>query len=405
MAYTSVIPVYRLDNAVRYAQDKQKTTRQHGMPLAETVDYALNREKTETDGFESGLGCTTQSAYEDMRANAVRWHKTDGVQGYHLVQSFAEGEVTPELAHKIGLELAERVLGGRYQAIVTTHLNTSHYHNHIVWSSVAMNSGRKYHSNAKSYALEIRAVSDELCVKYGLSIIQTERAAQVSKPYAEWLAEKNGQPTWRTVIRQDVDAALAEALTWRQFIRELESKGYELNFNHKSIHETARISVLSHLRPQLHGVLCGDRWRDGSASVLVQRAGYSSNAIKRQINPMPCAVSAAQGILCFRRWKAEKKLSLVVLPAAPAVGLVGGGGCGQPLADRRLKLGAGRTERRAGRAFCFAMDRAQRTVLAAFYADLCSCRSRACLRQVQHTPRRGAWLRLLGRCVRAESKI
>ena len=141
MAYTSVIPVYRLDNAVRYAQDKQKTTRQHGMPLAETVDYALNREKTETDGFESGLGCTTQSAYEDMRANAVRWHKTDGVQGYHLVQSFAEGEVTPELAHKIGLELAERVLGGRYQAIVTTHLNTSHYHNHIVWSSVAMNSG------------------------------------------------------------------------------------------------------------------------------------------------------------------------------------------------------------------------------------------------------------------------
>ena len=163
MAYTSVIPVYRLDNAVRYAQDKQKTTRQHGMPLAETVDYALNREKTETDGFESGLGCTTQSAYEDMRANAVRWHKTDGVQGYHLVQSFAEGEVTPELAHKIGLELAERVLGGRYQAIVTTHLNTSHYHNHIVWSSVAMNSGRKYHSNAKSYALEIRAVSDELC--------------------------------------------------------------------------------------------------------------------------------------------------------------------------------------------------------------------------------------------------
>lgn len=127
MAYTSVIPVYRLDNAVRYAQDKQKTTRQHGMPLAETVDYALNREKTETDGFESGLGCTTQSAYEDMRANAVRWHKTDGVQGYHLVQSFAEGEVTPELAHKIGLELAERVLGGRYQAIVTTHLNTSHY--------------------------------------------------------------------------------------------------------------------------------------------------------------------------------------------------------------------------------------------------------------------------------------
>lgn len=83
MAYTSVIPVYRLDNAVRYAQDKQKTTRQHGMPLAETVDYALNREKTETDGFESGLGCTTQSAYENHEnlkipfflCNSDKWHR------------------------------------------------------------------------------------------------------------------------------------------------------------------------------------------------------------------------------------------------------------------------------------------------------------------------------------------
>lgn len=105
MAYTSVIPVYRLDNAVRYAQDKQKTTRQHGMPLAETVDYALNREKTETDGFESGLGCTTQSAYEDSFQIILTWHHSTDLDNLHSnnnplfqAESFVQGKAGARLS-------------------------------------------------------------------------------------------------------------------------------------------------------------------------------------------------------------------------------------------------------------------------------------------------------------------
>ena len=135
MAYTSVIPVRRLDRTVDYVQNKAKTTPKS---LEEAVDYAANRDKTESACFETGLGCTTTSAFEDMRLNTLRWHKETGVQGYHLVQSFAEGEVTPELAHQIGVEFAEQLLLGKYQAIVTTHLNTKHYHNHIVWSAVSL---------------------------------------------------------------------------------------------------------------------------------------------------------------------------------------------------------------------------------------------------------------------------
>lgn len=101
-----------------------------------------------------------------------------GVEGYHLVQSFAEGEVTPELAHLIGQELADRLLKGQYEVVITTHLNTRHYHNHIVWNSVSMADGRKYHSNAKSYYTEIRKISDELCRKYGLSIIESDQKNQ-----------------------------------------------------------------------------------------------------------------------------------------------------------------------------------------------------------------------------------
>ena len=231
MAYTSIIPVRRLDRAVKYVRDKTKTAKPSS--LEEAVDYALNRDKTEAVCFETGLSCLCETAFTDMKENVQRWHKTGGVQGYHLVQSFAEGEVTPELAHQIGVELADQLLGGRYQAVVTTHLNTRHIHNHIVWCAVALDNGRKYHSNAKSYYTEVRARSDALCRQYGLSVIETERSQQSSQPYAEWQAGQTGQSTWRSLIRQDVDDAINRSLTWRQFVRAMEEKGYSMRFDRK----------------------------------------------------------------------------------------------------------------------------------------------------------------------------
>ena len=230
MAYTSVIPVRRLDRAVKYVINKEKTT---AVSLQDALDYAANRDKTEQSCFESSYACTLETAFADMRQTKERWHKSGGVQGYHLVQSFAAGEVTPELAHRIAKELADRVLGGRYEYIIGTHLNTGHIHSHIVWNSVSRIDGKKYHSNGKSYVTEIRAVSDELCRKYKLSVIDTENSNHVAKPYAEWLAEKNGQPTWRTAIRQDVDEAIQQSLTWRQFLTVLDRKGYEVRMGRK----------------------------------------------------------------------------------------------------------------------------------------------------------------------------
>ena len=230
MAYTSVIPVRRLDRAVKYVMNKEKTT---AVSLQDALDYAANRDKTEQSCFESSYACTLETAFTDMRQTKERWHKSGGVQGYHLVQSFAAGEVSPELAHQIAKELADRVLGGRYEYVIGTHLNTGHIHSHIVWNSVSCVDGKKYRSNYKSYVTEIRAVSDALCRKYKLSVIDTENSNHVAKPYAEWLAEKNGQPTWRTAIRQDVDEAIQQSLTWRQFLGALEHKGYEVRMGCK----------------------------------------------------------------------------------------------------------------------------------------------------------------------------
>ena len=230
MAYTSVIPVRRLDRAVKYVMNKEKTM---AVSLQDALDYAANRDKTEQSCFESSYACTLETAFADMRQTKERWHKPGGVQGYHLVQSFAAGEVTPELAHQIAKELADRVLGGRYEYVIGTHLNTGHIHSHIVWNSVSCVDGKKYRSNYKSYVTEIRAVSDELCRKYKLSVIDTENSKHVAKPYVEWLAEKNGQPTWRTAIRQDVDEAIQQSLTWRQFLNALERNGYEVRMGRK----------------------------------------------------------------------------------------------------------------------------------------------------------------------------
>lgn len=230
MAYTSVIPVRRLDRAVKYVMNKEKTT---AVSLQDALDYAANRDKTEQSCFESSYACTLETAFADMRQTKEQWHKLGGVQGYHLVQSFAAGEVTPELAHQIAQELADRVLGRRYEYVIGTHLNTGHIHSHIVWNSVSRIDGKKYHSNGKSYMTEIRAVSDELCRKYKLSVIDTENSKHVAKPYAEWLAEKNNQPTWRTAIRQDVDDAIQQSLTWRQFLSAMDRKGYEVRMGRK----------------------------------------------------------------------------------------------------------------------------------------------------------------------------
>ena len=112
MAYTSVIPVRRLDWAVKYVMNKEKTT---AVSLQDALDYAANRDKTEQSCFESSYACTLETAFADMRQTKERWHKSGGVQGYHLVQSFAAGEVSPELAHQIAKELADRVLGGQYE--------------------------------------------------------------------------------------------------------------------------------------------------------------------------------------------------------------------------------------------------------------------------------------------------
>ena len=145
----------------------------------------------------------------------------------------ADEQEQAEILHQTYSEQSAAATGLYVKASADFTAQLVYIHSHIVWNSVSCVDGKKYRSNYKSYVTEIRAVSDELCRKYKLSVIDTENSNHVAKPYAEWLAEKNGQPTWRTAIRHDVDEAIQQSLTWRQFLNVLERNGYEVRMGRK----------------------------------------------------------------------------------------------------------------------------------------------------------------------------
>ena len=179
MAYTKIIVIHsRLDRCLGYTQDEEKTS------LETVLDYAMNRDKTEQDCFETALNCDRETACADMMDTKRRWGKTSRKRkGYHVIQSFAPGEVPPEQAHEIGRQLADEVLQGKYPYVITTHIDKGHLHNHIIFCAVDMANQRKYISNRQTYAF-IRRTSDRLCKEYGLSVVKPGK--DKGKTYAEW---------------------------------------------------------------------------------------------------------------------------------------------------------------------------------------------------------------------------
>ena len=222
----------RMDQTVKYAINPTKTAwegkKTEEADMTANIAYALNPAKGTTKLYQTAINLDSpETAWKEMRATKERWGKTDGILGFHVVQSFRPGEIEPELAHRVGVEFVERCFPG-YEAVIGTHLDKHHIHNHIVLNSVSCIDGHKYHSTQKSYYHELRKTSDELCRKYGLSVVEPHAEGAKAKSHAEWLAERQGQPTWCSAIREDVDAAIARSLTFEQFVRRLRDAGYEV---------------------------------------------------------------------------------------------------------------------------------------------------------------------------------
>lgn len=221
MAVTKVFAIkHRMDDRVKYAVNREKTA------LDSKIVYVTNPEKTEQVFFTEALNCcSVDTAFQEMQSTKRRFEKMGGVLGYHFIQSFAPGEVTPEQAHEIGMEFARRMFGERYEVVIGTHLDKAHLHNHIVINSVSFVDGQKYHSSPESYYNEVRGTSDELCRENDLSVITPQGKG---KHYGEWKAEQNGRPTVRSIIREDIDRIIGEAYTYQTFLGLLQRNGYEI---------------------------------------------------------------------------------------------------------------------------------------------------------------------------------
>lgn len=236
MAVTSIWPIKsRLDHVINYIRNPEKTQEdsyEKAATLHElegVIEYAANDMKTETRAYVTCLNLTSEetAAKEFIETkDAMRNH--GGRVCYHGYQSFGAEEVDAATAHEIGVKLAQELWGDRFQVIIATHCNTGHYHNHFVINSVSDVDGKKFYNSPADYR-QMREVSDRLCEEYGLSVIYSPTGR--GKNYGEYLAEKNGKPTIRSTIRQDVDRAIDASMTIQEFQRRMESFGYKLRLS------------------------------------------------------------------------------------------------------------------------------------------------------------------------------
>lgn len=219
--------------------EKQDMTERQMQGLSDVISYAVNQEKTseplddETlplmQQYVSGVNCAPATARDEMLAVKRRFGKEDGVVAYHGYQSFAPGEASPQLAHEIGLKLAQELWGDRFQVLVATHLDKeNHIHNHFVLNCVSFTDGLRYYRSEKDY-YAMRTASDRLCREYGLSVIENPQPGR-SKQYGEWRAERENRTTYRGIVKVDVDEAIAASMTERQFFYQLRAKGYAIKF-------------------------------------------------------------------------------------------------------------------------------------------------------------------------------
>ena len=230
MAYDKIITLHgRMDHCLDYVLNEEKTG------LAAALAYVENPDKTHR--LVTGINCDADTALSDMRSTKKRWDKKGGILGYHIIHSYAPGEVTPDEAHAAGVEFAQRLLGDKYEVVVATHVDRDHLHCHIVFNSVSFVDGKKYRSDFQSYFGDLRGTSNEVSRERGLSVIEP---AGHGKHYTEWTAEKQGRKIVLGGVRQDIDAAIAESFTFDSFLAALRRQGYTIKYGSNVKHTTVQ---------------------------------------------------------------------------------------------------------------------------------------------------------------------
>ena len=240
MAVTGFWPVFKnLKATLDYADNPDKTTAPEYLDedLYAALRYAENDDKTDRKMFVGGINCSVQNAYAEMIAVQRRFGMRGKVVGYHGIQSFREGEVTPEQAFVIGKKTARKMWGDRYQVLVTVHLNTDNVHCHFVVNPVSFKDGAKFKNKIGDHK-ELRKISDEICREHELSVLENSDFYSKGKKKEYWV-HKAGKQTHRDMLRRDVEEALAKCGSFREIEYYLKCLGYrfqrDFHYAHPSV--------------------------------------------------------------------------------------------------------------------------------------------------------------------------
>ena len=195
--------------------------------MKNVLAYVTRTEKTQSEDkqYVTALNCSAPTAYAEMLATKNAYHKNSGRMYYHLVQSFPKGDDTsPELAHRIAVELAEKAFG-KYECVVATHIDREHIHSHFVFNSVSFEDGKKYHSNGNTVQ-KLMDLSDEICMRYGVAVLdkQLQKKKDVLSD-REYRSAVRGE-SWKFQLMNAITEVMKQAKSRKQFVFMMKQLGY-----------------------------------------------------------------------------------------------------------------------------------------------------------------------------------
>ncbi|CAM2078020.1 MAG: hypothetical protein NSGCLCUN01_02208 [uncultured Clostridium sp.] len=200
--------------------------------LKQALDYIIDENKTDGKLLVTGGNCAPEVAYLEFKMTQETcnfvigdYTRKQNNLAYHMIQSFdKKDKITSEEAHRIGVELAEKFIGGKHEYVVATHIDKGHVHNHIIFNAYSYETYRKFNCH-KNVFKEIREISDELCKENGLSIIENPKGK--GKHYKEWLEAKKGT-SWKAYIKDTIDELIDKVKSFDELKAEMINRGFEI---------------------------------------------------------------------------------------------------------------------------------------------------------------------------------
>ncbi|WP_330216896.1 relaxase/mobilization nuclease domain-containing protein [Haemophilus influenzae] len=197
------------------------------------MDYICNGDKTDGEIYVTTHLCSRENAHKEFELTKKQFNSRTKTLVHHLIQSFVPKEVSFEEAHQVGIELCEKILGGKYEYVLAMHIDKDHIHNHIIFNSVDVDEGKVYHSYYGSY-MNIRNQSDKLCKEHNLSVLDQETEINEIKRrkfvnWYDWNEDKKGS-SYKSRLQFDIDRVIQKAINWEHFLKIMEQYGYEIKF-------------------------------------------------------------------------------------------------------------------------------------------------------------------------------